>query len=346
MNHKPLSKKIVNVILSGRISQKVSDFIITDDIKVLMYHRVISKKDIVYSYKSMAVNEVEFEKQIIFLKKNYRIISLDELYDLYRNYGHTKHKNNNVVITFDDGYKDNLTVAYPILKKHNIPAAIFLATNYITESKKSCSKLLWPDHLGYLIANCKSSKMNLPVIGYLNLSDQEQRCKSMISVSKYIKTLSYTERDSFMDSLNVTFNITPPDTLANELYLSWDDINVLGSDNNLITFGSHTSNHIILSRESNLIVEKELLESKNVIEHKTGKKAHYFCFPNGTKEDYNSNSMISLAKAKYRLAFTAVPGINRLKFFPYQIRRSCVPNNYDITDFKTMMCRITKIFIK
>jgi len=88
---------------------------------VLMYHSVAENT------KFFTVNLADFEWQMSYLhKNNYNILSLKQLIELMK----TKYKipQKTLVITFDDGYEDNYTTAFPILKKHNFPATIFLTT--------------------------------------------------------------------------------------------------------------------------------------------------------------------------------------------------------------------------
>lgn len=87
-------------------------------ILILNYHSV-------GSISKFSLNIDEFEKQIIFLKNNYEIISLDGI-EKNKNY-----KKINIIITFDDGYEDNFLYAFPILKKYSVPATIFLVSDFI-----------------------------------------------------------------------------------------------------------------------------------------------------------------------------------------------------------------------
>lgn len=92
---------------------------------ILLYHRIADlKKDPV----SLAVTLKCFEEHIIFLKKNYNIVSLSELNQRISN---RNLQGNELCITFDDGYRDNLYNALPILKHHNVPATIFITTGHI-----------------------------------------------------------------------------------------------------------------------------------------------------------------------------------------------------------------------
>ncbi|MCM8783416.1 MAG: polysaccharide deacetylase family protein [Candidatus Omnitrophica bacterium] len=93
-------------------------------IPVLLYHSISDNDNL------LSVKPDNFKKQVAYLKKaNYRIIKLDEFLEIMES--RKKIPRKTVVITFDDGYKDNFTYAYPILKECNFPAIIFLITGKV-----------------------------------------------------------------------------------------------------------------------------------------------------------------------------------------------------------------------
>lgn len=94
---------------------------------VLTYHRISDDSNV----PDITVSSKNFERQIVYLKKDFDIVSVDELIGRYRH--NTQFKKDTVAITFDDGYKDNYTYAYPILRKYNVPATIFVTTGFIGE---------------------------------------------------------------------------------------------------------------------------------------------------------------------------------------------------------------------
>ena len=97
-------------------------------VPILMYHRFG------YDGGSLFVTPENFARQMNYLKNNgYEVISLDELVCGIKNDKKFKHKT--VVITIDDGYKDNYTYAYPILKKYGLPATIFIMADFIGKDK-------------------------------------------------------------------------------------------------------------------------------------------------------------------------------------------------------------------
>ena len=95
-------------------------------IRILMYHRITDCTN----YDQLIVSPSNFEKQMIYLKNHCRIIPLAQAIDELKQ-GNVKP---GVVITFDDGYLDNLQNALPILKKYNIPATIFITTAFCDQS--------------------------------------------------------------------------------------------------------------------------------------------------------------------------------------------------------------------
>ena len=90
---------------------------------VLLYHRIINDKSVKGKHK-IYVTEKDFEKQLLYLKNNgYQTITF---YDLQDN--PTMDLTKKVIITFDDGYEDNYTLLFPLLKKYNFKAVIYLVT--------------------------------------------------------------------------------------------------------------------------------------------------------------------------------------------------------------------------
>lgn len=107
---------------------------------ILMYHRFG------YEDNTLFVTPENFKKQMSYLKeKGYNVISLDELVEGIR--AKKKFKHNTVAITVDDGYEDNYTYAYPVLKENNLPATIFIIAGHIGEAK---GFLTWEEVRGML----------------------------------------------------------------------------------------------------------------------------------------------------------------------------------------------------
>ncbi len=151
-------------------------------IPVLIYHS-ISRSD---SY--LAVSPEKFEKQIDYLKRSgYRTLRPVELLGL-------KNSEKKVIISFDDGFKDNFTTALPILKKYGFTAAIFISTKYINKRSKYCSdnkdknfqmlssEEIWKlETAGWQICSHFHSHRNLIDLGEQEIRDEFKTSKEILN---------------------------------------------------------------------------------------------------------------------------------------------------------------------
>ncbi len=122
-------KKIIAVIILFLIIAIGSFHVWLQDsyvVPIIMYHSVDNPRHL----SGIVVSPSSFRQQMDFLKRNdYHVISLDALITAKREKRHLS--KNNVIITFDDGYDDNYTYAFPVLKEYGFPASIFVITNLI-----------------------------------------------------------------------------------------------------------------------------------------------------------------------------------------------------------------------
>ena len=95
---------------------------------ILTYHRVRDDG----RYSDISVTTKNFENQLIYLKKHFDVIPLIEAVNSLQN--GRRHNRDQVAISFDDGYKDNYSKAFPVLKRHHIPATIFLVSAHLGKS--------------------------------------------------------------------------------------------------------------------------------------------------------------------------------------------------------------------
>lgn len=111
------------------------------EISVLMYHSIDSNKP--YN----GISPCEFKRQVEYLRKKYTIVSLNEIMDFVERKRNLPRKT--VAITFDDGYEDNYSVAYPHLKLYGLPATIFVALNYSEKHLLSDGRCVLPKMLNW-----------------------------------------------------------------------------------------------------------------------------------------------------------------------------------------------------
>lgn len=125
------------------------------NLTILAYHRVSDyKQNCPLDDNLISASPEEFEKQVRYLKANYDCIDFATLSDILK--GNLRFRGNALIITFDDGYKDNYDNAYPILKEHGTPATIFIATEFIDKQN-----LFWWDKVAYMVKQFQGYSFNI-----------------------------------------------------------------------------------------------------------------------------------------------------------------------------------------
>ena len=226
-----------------------------------------------------------------------------------------KHGNmpkNCIVLTLDDGYRCNYHKVFPILKKCTIPATIFISTEAINSNA-----VLWHDKLIYAIGHTNISEFKIP-----ELSDEIYRMKStkdrndvFTDVCRLLKQCEESEREVSLVKLMKTLEINVEEIENINLMLTWDEIREMHSSG-LISFGSHTLSHSILTKVSKEKAQKEIYDSKKDIEEHLGEKLSYFSYPNG---QYNLTIENIVKSAGYECAFSTNGKIrnNRADYYTF-----------------------------
>lgn len=123
-----LGDNIINAISLNTHNDAGKHYYVLKGVPVLMYHSIGVEKG-----NPIIMPKEQFESHIKYIKENgYNAITLNQLYKLLNEEIELIDKP--IVITFDDGYLDNYTEAFPILKKHNMPATIFVITSFVDKN--------------------------------------------------------------------------------------------------------------------------------------------------------------------------------------------------------------------
>jgi peptidoglycan/xylan/chitin deacetylase (PgdA/CDA1 family) len=304
-----------------------------------MYHGFTDKKnqDDIENYQGKHINIELFRSQIRYLIKNYNVIPLIQFIE-YCIKGE-KLPSKSVIITIDDGYKSNYSLAFPIFKEFDIPATIFLTTDFI-----GSRNFLWVDRLEYSINHTESKELKL------NIGDEEFFFPLITNKEKILcnewlrfkfkpmdngkieKAVQQTE-----SKLNVKLSETPN---VPKIYepMTWGEISEM-INTSKVDIGSHTHKHLILARYGNGVIRNELLQSKKIIERETGINTGLFCYPNGSIADFNNKTKLLLKESGYSCALTTVSGTNNEISDLYELKRFAVGN----TDLKSFILTISGV---
>jgi len=271
---------------------------------VLNYHRIDDPfREGFHTFRpNVSATSSAFTTQMDYVSRKYNVISGAELAAVIK--GQYQLPAHAAIITFDDGYYDNYSNAYPILKARNLPAIIFLATDFIGSRKP----FFW-DLIAYCFFHTKKEKVQLPLLGAHSWADKSAREVVMQRLIETLKKLSDVEKQKIIDQLPQILGVDVPNEVFKNLMMSWSDAKELSE--NGIELGAHTASHPILTRLSLGDTSVELLKSKRHIEAEIGKPVLSFAYPNGQSSDFNEDVVDRVQQAGFEIAFTLLPGPTR-----------------------------------
>jgi peptidoglycan/xylan/chitin deacetylase (PgdA/CDA1 family) len=207
-------------------------------------------------------------------RSSFEVISLDQM---HRRFIDGDFKRRFVCITFDDGYKDLKQWAYPLLKKYQLPFALYVPTSF-------------PDRIGELwwVALEAVIAQNSRIGMVINGKDQFFECRSVSekrelydAVYGYLRSMKTEEElRRVVRDLCATYRVDIP-ALCRDLCMSWEEIAELAADP-LVTIGAHTVNHMMLKKvpdEATARAEMDL--GRTVLEAALGKRPEHLAYPVG-----------------------------------------------------------------
>lgn len=294
---------------------------------VLTYHRIADEPN---PEDSLIVSLRNFEHQIVFLKRHYNLISGEELAEIITS--GASFPQESCLITFDDGWRDNYTHAFPLLKKHGVPAVIFISTDYI-----GTDQTLWHERLLKLLTKIPSHTSIIEIadalnkwpegvakkiIGILKLSNERRRS----AINNLIEDLKRFDLEQ-INEINHGLEFLSGSKGSNEFpsMLSWQEVSEMSKNN--IYFGSHTKSHPILTQINDHQIRAELIESKKIIEDRLRKPVHFLCYPNG---NYNEKVLKVMKEAGYLAGFSCIPGTNDSYERPFELKRRHIIEDFSL----------------
>lgn len=315
-----IMKKILFWFLTAVKIHHLIRFINRKKIVIVMYHGILKENMPVPCWWQMPYRE--FKWQLEYLKKHYIVMHLQEVMQkIQRKEGLP---DNVAVITFDDGFKNNYSTAFPLLKQLNLPATIFLTTDLI-----GTGRLLWYDGLFMLLLETKVKKIDLKNFG-LDIFDLTKDNKPQIYnvIEDKLKTLKPNEKKDMMSFIKniLSAQINPTSYADNFKLLSWQEVDLM-NESGLIHWGGHTCTHEILSNLDDKTLSKEIKNSCARISKY--EKDLLFAYPNGRKGDFDQRAKVILKQLNVLCSVTSVSGLNPYSQDPYELKRISV--GYDMT---------------
>ncbi len=260
---------------------------------VLMYHSVARAERRPLQDPLNAMPEAVFASQMSLLARQRQVISLDALAETLA--AGESPPTGSVVITFDDGYLDTYEVAAPILSRYDLPATLFIATGYAERGESA-----WIDVLYNAFRTRARQRLELPIATF-DLSKPEQLDQAYAVAAGSLIRAGKTERAALMASFQEQLE---PQEQAPRLTMHWGEVREMRRRYPNIGIGSHTREHLDMSRLSDEEVVEELSAAHRDIERELGITPVHFAFPYGRD---NARARAWLKSNGYRTASLTEP---------------------------------------
>jgi len=269
-----------------------------------------------------------FAAQVEAFCRWYRVLTVQQALDEMN--GSDKPKTRTVAITFDDGYQSVYTEAFPILKKHGVPATVFPLTDWI-DGKMT----LWWEATYHLIVGARLTPdlvARMESIVGESFIDPAEGNLNQISVRKAInrkvegilRQASDDCRNSQISQLQALLSPHSNKTVPDHAPVTWDQIREMAAAG--FEIGCHTRTHLNLGTASLEVAEGELRTSKSLLEDWCGKAVQGLAFPYGSHDGGYHHLEPMLRKLGFTYACTTFPGVNDSHTGPFGLRRSTLPS--------------------
>jgi peptidoglycan/xylan/chitin deacetylase (PgdA/CDA1 family) len=280
---------------------------------VFTYHRV-GAMDPAYDSGIWDASPAQFEEQVSFLEREFDVIDLDDL-ETAVGAGRGRY----VLLTFDDGYRDNVVEALPILVRHGVRATFFVTTGFLDRRE-----IAWWDEVAWMVH--ASPRRALELDGWLDGPLQLDPAHRAITTRTLIERYKSLPRESaavFLDALADASGSGRHGGDGRDPWMTWDDVRALRAAG--MHIGGHTVTHPILARLAPDEQEAEIAGCKDRIETELGQPMRAFSYPDGGPDCFDQHTRRCLAEHGVDFAFSFYGGYRRFEAWDaYDIRRRCL----------------------
>jgi peptidoglycan/xylan/chitin deacetylase (PgdA/CDA1 family) len=263
---------------------------------ILCYHRVGTEGVPLFS----RLDPGAFENQMSYLRKHYRIISLAQL---CRELQEPRPAKPTLAVTFDDGYRDLYRYAFPVLRKYEIPATIYLVAQCVDTGEAP-----WYDRIFVATQTLPEKTLEIKTdrMRLFEMSSAVSRAQAAWEIICYLRSIPDRQRIEWSAAFEKRFPVRREE--VKNCMLDWTQVQTMQRDG--ICFGAHTMTHPSVSRLDPRALDTELNGARKLLEAKLDAPVLDFAYPFGKPEDCSLAAEDLLVRSGYRSAATTTSGVN------------------------------------
>jgi peptidoglycan/xylan/chitin deacetylase (PgdA/CDA1 family) len=279
---------------------------------VLNYHRIGNDNESAFDRALWSADSESFADQVQFCKSYFDVIAPDDLPRVL-----AAGRGRYVMITFDDGYRDNYEVAFPILRAEGVPATFFVATGFVDTPRAP-----WWDEIAWMVRTSKRDGIELPVWVDAPVSfDVPDRERAVRTLLRAYKAMPADSTDRYLDAIaEATESGRCGVEAGYGLWMTWDMLREMRDAG--MTVGGHTVTHPILARAPRERQREEILECGRRLAEEMREPMRYFSYPVGNPNSFDSVTRDCLRESGVRYAFSYYGGFRHFgDWDDYDIQR-------------------------
>lgn len=282
---------------------------------ILLYHGVTSAKPFgVHNMSKKHIPVSEFEAQMKYLSEHRTVLRMSELAGAWED----PPGQPPVVVTFDDGFENNYTQAFPVLKKYGVPATFYVSTELLDSRG-----VFWVDKIEYHVNETTQDVFESALLGRTwPLGDSEQKIKALLEIKRVLKA-DCLQAEGVIEEMERSLGVPPRYDYPDYRTLSRDQILEMTASG-LCEFGAHGLDHQILGHLEEAEQRRQITGSRQSLENILQRPVDLFAYPEGGEGHFNQTTIDILREEKFKSSPTAVFGKNSSEISPFLWRRNMV----------------------
>jgi peptidoglycan/xylan/chitin deacetylase (PgdA/CDA1 family) len=295
---------------------------------ILNYHRIGYPNWADLDRNLWSATPEAFDAQMAVLQRDCDVIGLADLEQALGN-----RRGRSVMITFDDGYLDNYTRAFKILRDHGLTATFFVTTGFLDRRL-----VPWWDEIAWMVRNSRVDHLPASEWSETPISTSLAHWESAIArLLKIYKGLKSSQTERFLNYLaeELQSGRCPVD-VGRDLWMTWDMAREMQAAG--MTLGGHSVTHPVLSSLSPDEQDYEVGESRRRLVAELGSSIEAFSYPVGGGKSFNEITKQAVRRHGFRWGFTYLGGyLQPGDFDPFALRRTAIETDIDLPLFRSMI---------
>lgn len=301
---------------------------------VLNYHRVGDGSASSFDRGLSSASAEAFADQVRFCKSQLDVITPGDLPRVV-----ARGRGRYALITFDDGYRDNYEVAFPILRAESVSATFFITTGFV-----DAPRVPWWDEIAWMVRTSRRELIALP--GWLSGAvsfDEPDRERAVRALLQAYKAMPVESTDRFLAAIaEATGSGRCGEELGRTLWMDWNMLREMRTAG--MTVAGHTVDHPVLARTSHERQREEILGCARRLAMEMGEPMRYFSYPVGGPNTFDAVTHECLREAGVQYAFSYYGGFQRFgDWNDYDIRRVPI-ETYLTTDWFRSIVTLPQFF--